>query len=210
MADFPQTTEELEQYISDYMDAHIAERIGEITTEEIDAAVRRYMSQYGAAMEDNGADGDVPLVADTYFTDNEGARMETTTMPMAESSGGTPTTYIQARIRALALAAASLVQAGDVVAPVVEQTEADVAIEANKMNVWSLPMENLTVTFSAGPVKRVAHYMMQFTVSGSTFTLTLPVGVRWVDGDEPDWNDGSIYQVSVQDGLAIAAEWPNE
>ena len=48
-------------------------------------------------------------------------------------------------------------------------------------------------------------YMMEFTVSGDNFTLTLPSGVRWME--EPDFEAGSTYQVSVLNNLAIYAAW---
>ncbi len=64
---------------------------------------------------------------------------------------------------------------------------------------------NLTVSFIAGESMVVNEYMFQFTVTGDTFSLTLPAGVRWFE--EPDFNDGSTYQVSVVDNLAIIAEW---
>ena len=208
MADFPTTTEELEQYISDYMDAHIATRIIEITDEAIAQAVKNYMESYGAALEDNGADGDVPLVADDYFTKDSGAHMGDTTMPMASSSNGVPVSFIQTRIRALALAAASLVNAGDVATPVVEQTETEVEIAPNVMNVWSAAIESLEVTFSAGVSGRIAHYMMQF-IAGEDFTMTLPSDIRWMNDEEPEWTNGSTYQVSIESNLAIFAEFPS-
>lgn len=208
MADFPTTTEELEQYISDYMGAHIATRITEITDEAIAQAVKNYMESYGAALEDNGADGDVPLVADDYFTKDNGAHMGDTTMPMASSSNGVPVSFIQTRIRALALAAASLVNAGDVATPVVEQTETGVEIAPNVMNVWSAAIESLEVTFSTGVSGRIAHYMMQFVVDGDNFDLSLPAGIRWSDDEAPEWTDGSTYQVSIENNLAVFAEFP--
>lgn len=64
---------------------------------------------------------------------------------------------------------------------------------------------NLTVSFIAGESMVVNEYMFQFTVTGDAFSLTLPAGVRWFE--EPDFNDGSTYQVSIVDNLAIIAEW---
>ena len=207
MAEFPTTTEELEQYISDYMDAHVAERISEITDEAIAQAVKEYMEEYGAAMEDNGASGAVPLVADDYFIRNNGEHMNDTSVPMAANSAGVPVSYFQARLRAFALAAASLVNASDIATPIVEQMETDVAIAPNVMNVWSTAVESLEISFEVGVTGRIAHYMMQF-ITGDGFTLTLPNGILWMNGEEPEWVAGSAYQVSVESGLAIAAEFP--
>lgn len=208
MADFPTTTDELEQYISDYMDAHIAERVTTITDEAIARAVKAYMEDYGAALEDNGANGEVPLVADDYFTRNSGEHMNDTSVPMAANSAGVPVSYFQARLRAFALAAASLVNASDVATPIVEQTETDITINPNVMNIWSTAVASLQVTFAAGTAGRVAHYMMQF-MAGDSFTLALPSGIRWMNDDEPEWVTGSTYQVSIESGLAIFAEFPS-
>ena len=208
MADFPTTTDELEQYISDYMDAHIAERVTTITDEAIAQAVKNYMEEYGAALEDNGVNGEVPLVADDYFTRNSGEHMNDTSVPMAANSAGVPVSYFQARLRAFALAAASLVDASDVATPIVEQTETDITINPNVMNIWSTAVASLQVTFAAGTAGRVAHYMMQF-MAGDSFTLALPSGIRWMNDDEPEWVTGSTYQVSIESGLAIFAEFPS-
>jgi len=208
MADFPTTTDELEQYISDYMDAHIAERVVTITDDAIARAVKAYMEDYGAALEDNGVNGEVPLVADDYFTRNSGEHMNDTSVPMAANSAGVPVSYFQARLRAFALAAASLVNASDVATPIVEQTETDITINPNVMNIWSTAVASLQVTFAAGTAGRVAHYMMQF-MAGDSFTLALPSGIRWMNDDEPEWVTGSTYQVSIESGLAIFAEFPS-
>lgn len=208
MADFPTTTDELEQYISDYLDAHVAERVVTITDEAIAQAVKNYMEEYGAALEDNGVNGEVPLVADDYFTRNSGEHMNDTSVPMAANSAGVPVSYFQARLRAFALAAASLVDASDVATPIVEQTETDITINPNVMNIWSTAVASLQVTFAAGTAGRVAHYMMQF-MAGDSFTLALPSGIRWMNDDEPEWVTGSTYQVSIESGLAIFAEFPS-
>lgn len=208
MADFPTTTDELEQYISDYLDAHVAERVVTITDDAIAQAVKNYMEEYGAALEDNGVNGEVPLVADDYFTRNSGEHMNDTSVPMAANSAGVPVSYFQARLRAFALAAASLVNASDVATPIVEQTETDITISPNVMNIWSTAVASLQVTFAAGTAGRVAHYMMQF-MAGDSFTLALPSGIRWMNDDEPEWVTGSTYQVSIESGLAIFAEFPS-
>lgn len=208
MADFPTTTDELEQYISDYLDAHVAERVVTITDDAIARAVKAYMEDYGAALEDNGVNGEVPLVADDYFTRNSGEHMNDTSVPMAANSAGVPVSYFQARLRAFALAAASLVDASDVATPIVEQTETDITINPNVMNIWSTAVASLQVTFAAGTAGRVAHYMMQF-MAGDSFTLALPSGIRWMNDDEPEWVTGSTYQVSIESGLAIFAEFPS-
>lgn len=193
----------------DYIDSQIANRVASVLDDAIARAVKNYMEEYGAAMEDNGSDGEVPLVPDDYFIRNDGEHMSDTSVPMATNSAGVAVSYIQARIRAFARAAATFVDASDVVTPIVEQLETDVTIDPNVMNVWTSEVSSLTIAFGSGPTGKVAHYMMQFTPA-SGFTMTLPSGIRWVNGDEPDWTDGSTYQVSIENGLAIFAEWEAE
>jgi hypothetical protein len=200
--------EELEQFILAYMDEHIEERIAQMTDDVIDQRIRQYMEENGAAIEDSGAGGEVPLVPDDYFTANEGQHMADTSLPMVANIGGVQVNFIQARIRAFALAAASLVDASDVATPITEQTETDVTISPNVMNVWSTAVTSLQVAFAAGTAGRVAHYMMQFT-AGDNFALVLPSGIRWMNDDEPEWVTGSTYQVSVENNLAIFAEFPS-
>lgn len=193
----------------DYIDSQIANRVASVLDDAIARAVKNYMEEYGAAMEDNGSDGEVPLVPDDYFIRNDGEHMSDTSVPMATNSAGVAVSYIQARIRAFARAAATFVDASDVVTPIVEQLETNVTIDPNVMNVWTSAVLSLTIAFGSGPSGKVAHYMMQFTPA-SGFTMTLPSGIRWVNGDEPDWTDGSTYQVSIENGLAIFAEWEAE
>lgn len=88
------------------------------------------------------------------------------------------------------------------------QTEEVVSVNPNVLNKWTSPMTYLQLSFAAGSQNQVNEYMLEFTVDGDEFSLTLPNGVRWVN--EPEWADGNTYQVSVLNGLAIAAEWEPE
>lgn len=87
---------------------------------------------------------------------------------------------------------------------VVEQTGQSVSVAPGVKNVWRDPVSSLSITLQAGG-SGVNEYMLQFTVGGSSFTLTLPSVVRWAS--EPDWSAGSTYQVSIEDNLAIGAGW---
>ncbi len=80
-------------------------------------------------------------------------------------------------------------------------------IEPGPLYVWQDPVTALALDKVEGQVGVQNEYKLQFTVSGSAFTLTgtLMTGVRWVD--EPDWEDGYTYQVSIENGLGIAAGW---
>ena len=207
MAEFPTTTEELEQYISDYMDAHIAERITAITNDAIAQGVKTYMENYGAAMEDNAAGGDVPLVGNDYFTENGGEHMGDTTIPMAVNSNGVPVSYIQARVRALAAAAASLVTGDDLSVPVVEQTSYTATIRPNVLNTWNANTAgSITVSFTAGDTGKVNEYMLCIAVGVSGVSLSLPLGVKWANG-EPDLAAGSTYEIIIINHRAMYAEW---
>ncbi len=91
----------------------------------------------------------------------------------------------------------------------VTQTATDnVRLSPNVLNVWETAIASLSVEFVAGANNAVNEYMLQFAVSGSNFDLTLPSGVRWVE--EPTWEDGNTYQVSILNGLAVYAGWANE
>lgn len=87
----------------------------------------------------------------------------------------------------------------------VEQTSGSAQIAPNVLNKWPSPAESLTLTFAAGRPGHTNEYRLEFTVSGNSFTLTLPSGVRWAE--EPEWEDGYTYQVSIEDGLAVGAGW---
>ena len=84
------------------------------------------------------------------------------------------------------------------------QTGSDVTIHPGVLNVWEVAMASLTVAFAGGTAGHVAEYMMKFTVAGSSFTLTLPSGVRWVE--DPDFTDGYTYEIDIQDGIALFLE----
>ena len=86
----------------------------------------------------------------------------------------------------------------------VSKTDTNVTILPGKMYVWGR-VNGLTVTLGAGTEGIVNEYMMQFTVGSSLFALTLSPSVKWVE--EPDWEVGYVYQVSIEDGLAVAAGW---
>lgn len=85
------------------------------------------------------------------------------------------------------------------------QTEQTVGIIPNVLNVWNSPVTSLTITFLENVGTSINEYMLEFTVDGSNFTLTLPYNVKW--SGEPDWIDGFTYQVSVLDDLAVASGW---
>lgn len=86
-----------------------------------------------------------------------------------------------------------------------ESTEVKESILPNELNKWG-KIKSLTInSFQGAQEGHVNEYMLEFTVSGDDFTLTLPEGVRWVE--EPTWENGYTYQVSIVNNLAVFAGW---
>jgi hypothetical protein len=203
MATFPTTTYELEQYIDDYMTAHIADRIPTITAQTIADAVEQYIAEYGAAMEDNGATGEVPLIPDNDLDSDN------TTVPVAILSSGVPTSFAQSRIRAFAILAASLITAEDIATPVVVQTQATATIKPNVLNVWNAgnQFSAIQIAFDTPKAGVVNEYHFRIAIEDSDFTLTLPQGVTWADDEAPTYEDGTTLEVSVIENKALFAIW---
>lgn len=88
--------------------------------------------------------------------------------------------------------------------PIVQQTNPVVSIQPNKLNVWG-NVSSLTITLASGEAGIANEYMLQFTVNGNGFNLSFTSTVRWVD--ESEWESGYTYQVSILNGLAVAAGW---
>jgi len=89
---------------------------------------------------------------------------------------------------------------------IVEHSSNTVSINPYVMNVWPTAHTSLTVTLLTGMNGKENEYKMEFVVSGDNFSLTFNgQTVRWVE--EPDWNNGWTYQVSILNGLAVAAGW---
>lgn len=86
-----------------------------------------------------------------------------------------------------------------------EHTEVKGSILPNVLNRWGNIAALTIYSFQGSQGEYVNEYMLEFTVSGDDFTLTLPDGVRWVE--EPTWEDGYTYQVSIINNLAVYAGW---
>ena len=86
-----------------------------------------------------------------------------------------------------------------------ESAEVKESILPNELNKWG-KIKSLTInSFQGAQEGYVNEYMLEFTVSGDNFTLTLPEGVRWAE--EPTWENGYTYQVSIVNNLAVFAGW---
>ena len=87
---------------------------------------------------------------------------------------------------------------------VVNHTNTTVSIKPNVLNVWGA-VNSLNISFTAGNSGDENEYKLQFKVNSNNFTITLPNGVKWIE--EPEWESGYTYQVSVLNGLALGAGW---
>lgn len=93
----------------------------------------------------------------------------------------------------------------------VMKTGATGSISPWVLNVWASPVTGLELEMTGAVEGLQNEYMLEFTVSGDNFALTLlndshqPAGIHWLE--EIDWEDGVTYQVSILDGLAIGAGW---
>ncbi len=93
----------------------------------------------------------------------------------------------------------------------VSQTLSTVTIFPNRLNVWASGQTSMTITLGSGSEGREQEYKLQFVVSGNAFSLTFPGSdIRWMGGEEPEWEDGYTYQVSIIDGLAVYGGWAPE
>lgn len=88
---------------------------------------------------------------------------------------------------------------------VFESAETKESILPNVLNKWGNIKSLAINSFQGAQEGYVNEYMLEFTVSWDDFTLTLPEGVRWVE--EPTWENGYTYQVSIVNNLAVFAGW---
>lgn len=87
---------------------------------------------------------------------------------------------------------------------IVAHTTTTATITPNDLHVWG-DVSSLTITFSQGTANVVNEYKLEFTVDSDNFTLSLPNGIRW--SEDPEWENGYTYQVSIVNNLAIYAGW---
>ncbi len=84
-----------------------------------------------------------------------------------------------------------------------------ITIQPNKIYVWNgtSGVTTLTVTKGTDVANKVNHYFIRFkagsncTITWSGFTLT------WYDGNEPSFEAGTTYEISIIDNLAIFANF---
>lgn len=86
---------------------------------------------------------------------------------------------------------------------VLSVTQSTMTIEPNKFYKWSSAMSALTITLGSAESGVLNEYMFQFTASSSGCTLTLPSGIKWLNGETPVIEGGKTYQVSIVNNLAV-------
>lgn len=88
-----------------------------------------------------------------------------------------------------------------------QQTQVVGGVKPGPLYLWPQPVTSLTLDKAAGQAGCQNEYKLQFTVSGSSFSLsgTLTQNVRWLE--EPDWEEGFTYQISILNNLGICAGW---
>ena len=81
-----------------------------------------------------------------------------------------------------------------------------VTVQPGILNHWP-SIESLSIQFAPN-YRSSREYRLQFDVGSDDFELSLPEDVRWMNDEEPEWEQGWIYQVSIENGLAVAGGWP--
>ena len=90
----------------------------------------------------------------------------------------------------------------------VAQSEPNVTIAPNKLNVWPQPMASLEITLGLGQPGIMNEYMMQFTCPQSAGTsIHFTNDIVWANDDEIDPEPGYTYQISIVNNLAVYAGW---
>lgn len=92
--------------------------------------------------------------------------------------------------------------------PVETETSTTKLITPNVLHVWTEAVASLTITLDDGVSGMMNEYMMEFTVGSATFKMNLPTVVRWLE--EPEWEEGYTYHVSIVNNLALYAGWANQ
>ena len=85
--------------------------------------------------------------------------------------------------------------------------------------IWEEPVESLQLTLCDDLSNYNLEYRLRFTVGtglSEPFTISFketdntPYTPMWLGGEEPEWEEGYTYEVSIQGGLAISAGWEPE
>lgn len=89
---------------------------------------------------------------------------------------------------------------------IVEQTEGIVSIDPGVLNVWTVAVDTLAVTFNDPTDTTLANeYMMRFTTGSATPTISLPSTISW--NETPQWEASTTYEISVVGGYGVVASF---
>lgn len=93
---------------------------------------------------------------------------------------------------------------------VMKQTESEVTIQPNVMNVWG-EVTDLTITKGNDIDGIVNNYMIRFTVSGEgTPDIRFDWDeeeIQWYGGNEIEFVNGNTYEISIVNNIALWAEF---
>lgn len=94
----------------------------------------------------------------------------------------------------------------DIGTPIVNQTESEVTIQPNVMNVWGT-ITNLNIKKGTDTKGIVNNYMIRFTAGNETIVIFSGEEVKWYGGEVPTWIAGNTYEISIVDNIALWAEF---
>lgn len=84
-----------------------------------------------------------------------------------------------------------------------EMEDTVATVYPGKLYVWGT-VAGLSLTLLGATAGLENEYKIRFTV-GDGFTLDVNEHIRWIE--EPEWETGWTYEVSIEDGLAVCAGW---
>lgn len=91
---------------------------------------------------------------------------------------------------------------------VVEQTDSEVTIQPNVLNVWG-EVASLDITLAEPTDTTIVNeYMVQFISGDTATTLTLPSTIKWMAA--PNIQSYKTYQLSIINNLGVIGEFNNE
>ena len=73
----------------------------------------------------------------------------------------------------------------------------------------STNLTSLSITFNTNGVNDTIlnEYFVEFTTSSSGTTLSFPSSVKWENGEVPEFESSSTYQVSIVNNLGVVVKF---
>lgn len=85
--------------------------------------------------------------------------------------------------------------------------KSEYVLQPNTLYRWPSGFSELNISLEGGGGDELAEYMLEFVAGGEMSVRFVDGDVRWAEGDEPEWEEGWTYQVSIVNGLALSAGW---